>query len=436
MSKSWQGPILFALLAGVACGAPPARPPATPRESPPVVAPPSAPPPASMPEVVGALERPRALEKLFAALARLETGEATDDVRFVQLGDSHTAADWETGPMRRQLQERFGDGGRGFVPIGLPWKAWSQEGVLAGESGWSTQMNHPAARHPTGDGVFGLSGVALSTRLSGARAWLDVLVPTSRAELDYLEHPGGGSFDLFVDGARVARIATRAEVRRAGYHELAIPASSAPTHHIEARAVGDGEVRLFGLALDRAERGLVFDALGINGARVANAAAWEAISWGDELRHRAPAVVIVAFGTNDAVDFETPTAAIEAGFIEVLGRIAKAVPSASCLVLGPPDRASQGTSAAWTTPPRLVETVARERHAAETAGCAFYDQMAVMGGPGAMARWAAMGYPLGQKDRVHLTREGYAQLASAFVGDLLRAYDTWRSRGASPSAGR
>ncbi len=100
-----------------------------------------------LPASVGALERPAALHAVFESLDRLEAGQAEGDVRMIELGDSHVAADWETGPVRRQLQARFGDGGRGFVPAGRPWKAWSQEGLLSGVAGeWSTKMNHPTAR--------------------------------------------------------------------------------------------------------------------------------------------------------------------------------------------------------------------------------------------------------------------------------------------------
>jgi lysophospholipase L1-like esterase len=426
--------LTFLALGAIACGTPPARVPA-PKDAAPVAAvvhPTAAAEPALA--NVGALEGPRALERFFEALERLEAGNATDDVRITQLGDSHTAADWETGPVRRQLQRRFGDGGRGFVPIGLPWRVWSQEGVLAGAFGqWKTEMNHPAARHATGDGIFGLSGFALATRQPGARAWLQVMTATSRVELDYLEQPGGGTFDLLVDGVRAARIATRAEERRSAFR--AVDITEPAQHRIEARALGDGEVRLFGVALDRAEqRGLVLDALGINGARVATALSWSEAPWIEELRHRAPALVILAYGTNDAVDLETSLDAFETGVADVLRRVARAAPSASCLLLGPPDRASQSVGKTWTTPPRLLEIVARERRAAEAAGCAFFDRMAVMGGEGGMARWATEAIPRGQRDRVHLTRDGYAHIGSAFVMDLLQAYDRWRANRSSGSS--
>lgn len=407
---------LTPLLICAACRGPS---PAAPTAKTAIVAPAPAPKPKEpepLPASVGSLERPAALVGLFASLAKLEAKTATDDVRITQFGDSHTAADWQTGPMRRALQSRFGDGGRGFVPVGRPWKAWSQDDVLTGNAGeWTTLMNNPTVRHPTGDGVFGLSGIAMASRQPGARAWIDVDEDEDRGELAYLEQPGGGSFDLVVDFT-TSRITTRAEQKRSAFR--AIPMGDPHRHHVEVRPIGDGEVRIFGIALDRLQYGLVFDAFGINGARIATAA-WNEAAWTEDLRHRAPSLVILAYGTNDAVDVETSLDAFEAGFAETLARIERALPETSCLVLGPPDRGNA---------PRLADTIARERHAAETAKCAFYDQVAAMGGPGAMTRWAKEAYPRGQPDHVHLTRTGYTELGRTFVADLLKAYDLWRAR--------
>ncbi len=38
-----------------------------------------------------------------------------NQLHFVQIGDSHTAADFFTGKLRSLLQQRFGDAGIGFI---------------------------------------------------------------------------------------------------------------------------------------------------------------------------------------------------------------------------------------------------------------------------------------------------------------------------------
>jgi lysophospholipase L1-like esterase len=384
---------------------------------------------------VGALERPAALRRFFESLARLESGQAQDDVRITQFGDSHTAADIQTGAVRRALQTRFGDGGRGFVAIGRPWKRWLQDGVRVGMStDWDPAKSKLERGKLTGDGLYGLSGIGLFTRQHGARAWTDVNAKTSRAELAYLEQPNGGAFDVLVDGVRVVRVSTRGEKTTSAFRAFDVAEASA--HQLEVRAVGDGAVRVFGMSLDRGQHGIVLDALGINGARISTALSWNEQHWAEQLKHRAPALVVLAYGTNESTDIDMSQHAYERQLVDALGRVARGVPSASCLLLGPPDRAID-TKEGWVSAPKLAEIIAAQRRVAEAAGCAFYDQLSAMGGDGSIASWAAEDPPRAQKDRVHLTREGYAQLGTSFASDLMRAYAAWRrDSGLPPSTTR
>ncbi|MBX3191341.1 MAG: hypothetical protein KF819_30365 [Labilithrix sp.] len=386
--------------------------------------------PATRQSVVGALERPAALRRFFESLARLEGGQSQDDVRVVQFGDSHTAADIETAVIRRALQGRFGDGGRGFVAIGRPWKRYIQEGVRVGMSTeWSPERGKLEKGKFSGDGLYGLAGIGLNAHQHGARAWTDITARTARTEVAYLEQPSGGSFDVFVDGVRVVRVATRGERTTSAFRTFDVAESAA--HQLEVRAAGDGDVRVFGVSLDRAQYGVVVDALGINGARVTTCLQWNEQHWAEQLRHRAPALVVLAYGTNESTDENMPPATYERQLVDLLGRVARAVPTASCMLMGPPDRAVD-TKEGWVTSPKLLEIIASQRRVAEAAGCAFYDQLEAMGGQGTVAGWALEDPPRAQKDRVHLTRDGYAQLGSSFASDVMRAYAGWRRESGLP----
>ncbi len=377
----------------------------------------------------GALERPAALRRFFESLARLESGQAQDDVRITQFGDSHTAADIQTGAVRRAMQARFGDGGRGFVAVGKPWKRWYQDGVRVGMTEWAPEKGKVERGKLTGDGMYGLSGISLSTRQRNARAWSDVTTKTARAELAYLEQPGGGAFDVVVDGVRVVRVSTRGERTGSAFRTFDIAESSA--HQLEVRAAGDGDVRVFGMSLDRAQHGVVVDALGINGARITTLLSWNEGHWAEQLRHRSPALVVLAYGTNESTDTELSQHTYERQLVDALGRVARSAPTAACLLLGPPDRAIE-TKDGWISASKVAEIIAAQRRVAEAAGCAFYDQLAAMGGEGSIATWAQEDPPRAQKDRVHLTREGYAQLGSSFASDLMRAYTAWRRESGLP----
>lgn len=375
------------------------------------------------PTAVGALENLRALRRLYEGFGRLEDGTAREDVRIVQFGDSHTAADLETGTIRRALTSRFGDGGRGYVQIGRPWKSYAQEGVRTGMTDFVGEHSGPKFHgRPGSEGLFGLGGGAIGTDRRGARAWADLTARASVIELSYLQQPGGGSFDFIVDNVRVARVQTRGVAFTAAFR--AVPVADGP-HSVEVRALGDGAVRVYGLTLDAASNGVTVDALGINGARATALLAWNEGHVAEQLRRRTPDLVVLAYGTNESGD-DAPPERYERHLVDALSRVRRAVPSASCLLLGPPDRAIE-TKDGWITSPKIVEIVRSQRRVAQAAGCAFYDQLAAMGGEGSIAAWAAQDPPRAARDRVHLSRDGYAQLGASFVSDLLRGYSLFRA---------
>jgi len=370
------------------------------------------------------------LSHVFEALEGLEDGRGHDDVRILQYGDSHTASDVESAALRRQLQTRFGDGGRGFVSVGKPWKTYVQDGIRGGMTKeFEPRRTRFDDGRQSGDGCYGLLGVAIGSDRPGARAWTQVALPSSRVEIDYWQQPRGGSFDVFIDGSHTGRIKTRSEQPEGGF--FAFDVADAP-HEVELRTVGDGDVRVFGMALDRARAGVLLDALGINGAQVFTALRWSEEHFAKQLSRRAPDLVVLAYGTNEALDPKLDLEDYERALVDLLGRVSRAVPRSSCLLLGPPDLARRSAAAgdAWVTWPRLLDIVAAQRRVAKAAGCAFYDQLEAMGGPGSMAAWASEPEPRGGRDRVHMTRIGYTQLGTAIATDFIRAYEAWRSDGA------
>jgi lysophospholipase L1-like esterase len=379
-------------------------------------------------QTVGGLSNVAGLRRFFAKLTALDDRSAHDDVYVVQLGDSHTAVDWESGVVRRMLQSRFGDGGRGYVPLGKPLPSYVQEGVRAGMThDWWVERSKPVKGKMVGDGLYGLAGSSIETAASGARAWAEVAHHGSRIDLGFLEQPGGGSFDLFVDGARLARITTNGRAIQAGWKAFTV--ADGP-HHLEARATGDGTVRLFGVNYDKDAVGLVYDAIGINGARITTPLHWNEGHFTEQLRHHPPDLVVLAYGTNEAGDDTSPTT-YERQLVDMLGRIARATPTAACLLLGPPDRAIK-THEGWVTPPKLLEVIASQERVAHAAGCAFYNQFEAMGGAGTITGWANEVNSRAGRDHVHFTRDGYAELGGLFANDLLRAYATFRANGGLP----
>ncbi len=373
---------------------------------------------------VGNLAHPGRLGGLFARLEELEARRAKTDVRIVQFGDSHTASDYGTSVARARLAARFGDGGRGFLPMGQPYRRLFQAGeAMSRGAGFAPDGAPLLGSRTTGDGLFGLAGFAMDTRVPGASMTSDLTVSADRLELAYLAQPGGGSFEVWVDGVRKERVATDEATRGSAFRTIAVARGP---HTLEARAVGDGPLRIFGVRLDDDALGVTFDSLGMNGARATTPLATDETNFGEQLARAAPALAILAYGTNESGDSVTTPEEHGAAIRTLAARVRKGAPSASCVVLGAPDRDAWGRGGAHTLP-KLVEILAAQREAADAAGCAFYDQFTAMGSEGAIARWSSESPPRARRDLVHLTRAGYAFLAEALVRDLTSSYAAWKN---------
>ena len=372
---------------------------------------------------VGHLEHPARLVSLFARLQAIETGQAKTDVRIVQLGDSHTASDYGTSVARARLAARFGDGGRGFIPMGAPYRRLFQAGESVTHAiGFEPDAASLLAKPVLPDGFFGPTGVAMESRAAGASMSSELTASADHFEIAYLAQPGGGSFDVFIDAQRAGRVTTEQATRASAFRSFAVGRRA---HSLEVRAVGDGAVRIFGVRLDDDAVGVTLDSLGMNGAKATTLLASDEAHFGEQFERIAPALAILAYGTNESGDTTTTLDEHAAALRTLADRVRSRTPGAECIVLGPPDRDAGWRTSAHTLP-KLVELIAAQRRAADEAGCAFYDQFAAMGAGDAIGRWASESPPRARRDLVHLTRSGYAFLADALVHDVLSAYDDWK----------
>jgi lysophospholipase L1-like esterase len=268
------------------------------------------------------------------------------------------------------------------------------------------------------DGVFGLGGLRVEPR--GADSVATVIA--SPAAL-----PGKGSWDLalrFVEeDASIVAVASGKPPMRIE----ANPKTLGQIRHVELATQGpggqlrveqgQGRVQLLGAVAESEEGyGVVLDTLGLNGARVRSALAWDEATWGEELGRRRPDLVVLAFGTNESSDVKLKSEVLVSRVKALVARIHAAAPEAECLVFGPIDRGGE-------TYGEVVERINEAQAvAARESGCAFWNGQRAMGGKGSMQRWATSSPPLGGGDRIHLYPRGYQLLGEMLARDLLRAY--------------
>jgi lysophospholipase L1-like esterase len=368
----------------------------------------------------GVLDVPEgALERFLAALDRAQRGEGV--ARVTHFGDSPVTGDLITGEVRGHLQRAFGDAGHGYLLPGRPWEWYGHLGVAVDGKGWTVRSPMLGQRVPKG----GLAAVAFSTtgkattRVTCAR-W----VRTAAVELHYLVQPGGGTLRVSVSDQAPVEVSTRAEEEAPALATIEVEDDA--SHDVRVETAGDGPVTLYGLVLERRAPGVVYDALGANGAAIFHLAAQDGAHWARALQLRRPDLVVLAYGTNEAGYYATPGAKYVETYRAVLARVRQALPEASVLVMAPMDRGERRETGEIGSLPSLPRLVAAQRRAAREAGCAFFDTFAAMGGEGAAGRWLQSSPQLMTSDLTHPTRRGSDRLARLLVRALVEQLTAWR----------
>jgi lysophospholipase L1-like esterase len=364
-----------------------------------------------------------ALDHFFAALSRTESKAPGAITRIAHYGDSYIVSDQITHTVRALYQHRYGDAGPGFVLAGRPWEWYRREGVNLGASaGWDAYRSSSGG---PADGFFGYGGATFVTKQPHRRIWFETTdtaegpAKASSIDLHYLAQPGGGDVQVLVDGEHQLTISTAGEDAHSAFLRLDVPDG----HHEFVLETDGGAVRLFGAALERSGPGVVYDALGINGACATVLTRINAQHWAQQLAHRHLDLVIVAYGAN-----ESNRPDLVANYREhlqpILQEIRQGTGGASCLVVSPLDRGERLADGSVRSNPNVARIVARQREAAAAAGCGFFNTYEAMGGDTAMLRWSRAG--LASSDLTHPTPEGAELIGRGLFEALERAFATYR----------
>jgi hypothetical protein len=384
--------------------------------------------------IAGLFDPKENMSRFYEALLRAERKTPGAVVRVLHYGDSPTTADSVTADIRILLQKRFGDAGHGFVLISKPWAWYGHRGIELEGSGWEME---PATQKRARDGIHGLGGVNF---IGEAGANATVTLPDrmcDRMELHYLEQPDGGSIAISVKGKEVGEITTAGPARVPRYAALALP----PGTNEVTLTVTSGRIRVFGWEFEKNAPGVVYSSLGLNGGNAQVLLRYfEAKQWSDELRHVAPDLVVLNYGTNESVYPAYVEHQYEGELRMLIERVRAAVPEASLLLMSPMDRGVRDSTGAITTPPALSRVVEIQRKVAGDRGCAFFNTYEMMGGSGTMGRWYNSQPRLVYADYIHPMPVGASIVGQLFEKTLLKGYYRYkamhRRKGAQPATGK
>lgn len=361
----------------------------------------------------------KALSSFYKSLSYslTKTNDFSSTTRILHYGDSHVSADILTAELRNKFQTSFGDGGAGFILAGKPWNWYKRKNVVNTLSnGW--QGNGLSQSELLVDGNLGLAGISFSTEQAKESA--TITAKGRYFDIYLMKQPNGGTVEVLLDGLKYRQnISLYSRTYEPTYVKILADTNS--THTININTTSAGKVKVLGIDVRQDNGGVIYDALGINGARASRFNSWNWDTLSSNLTYSKPNLIIVAYGSNEVADADLDLVAYQKNFSKLLQNFQKAAPQASLLVISPPDRALE-SGGRWQSCEAMPSLVEAQRKAALSNGAAFWDLFNAMGGAGSVHRWTRTVAPLAQKDHVHLTKAGYQIVGQTLYSELAKGY--------------
>jgi lysophospholipase L1-like esterase len=377
-------------------------------------------------------------------------GLARKNITILQIGDSHTAADFLTGELRRLLQVRYGDGGAGYMSAGRPHIGVRSSAFRINASqGWT----YEALQQSSDVAKFWLSGFNASANAEGETITFSSEHPVNfdRIEIQALRLPGGGKIEIRLDGVLQSEVSLAGSAREPVVI-LMVPekAGTDRVRQISITTKGEGAVNLSSVAVHNRQFGLSYNSVGFPGATIDIVNKFDEVILENELKRLDPQIVVLAFGTNEGFNDGLDAERYAQSFERALFKIRRALPNAVVVLLAPPDAArgpkkpensenkngkdakadenrapvakvapDLGPCGGWKTPPMLNRVREIQEQIAKQRRLVYWNWASIMPQECGADRWANQTPPLIAKDRVHFTLEGYRFSAAQFLKTLL-----------------
>ena len=339
-------------------------------------------------------------------------------INVVHIGGSHVQADMWSMQLRHRLQTMAPGirAGRGFIfPYNMAKSnnPYWYEPVYTGK--WSAVRNV----HLADSSTLGLSGISVTTRDSVTTLKVsfrgDVYSGYTFNRVKVL-HRQDSSFTVTAWSPDSTLF-----IERENEPDLQATTFSfsryTDTLHLKFTRM-DSTQALFtlnGLLLESDDPGIFLHASGVNGASTASWLRCQRFSEDLALVH--PDLVILSIGINDAHDPDFKASRFKANYEQIIQRIRVASPGCAILLTTNTDSFIKRRTAN-----KRAEDVRQVMlELSQEQGVAVWDALGVMGGVGSIRSWEGVG--LAKRDRIHLTREGYALLGDLLYDALMEDLD-------------
>lgn len=334
--------------------------------------------------------------------------QGNQQVHIVQIGDSHTAADFFSGNLRTLFQQRYGDAGPGFIPpISVPGQRTATINRMSEKKEWSLSSSRKDERFD-----YPLGGFIAEPQAVNSNVLLKPLQPAQGAYQLQALYQGSNDSQMRVSPAASPNVALPATGNQ---WRFSTPVNTQLPAQISVSK--DNNLKIGGWLVRSTKPGVMVSALGINGATLTMVDKWQP-QWSETLAQMSPDMIILAYGTNEAFNDTLDLAAYEQNLRAKIRLIRQQMPNSVILLVGPNDsiKFNNALSCQAQMPVNLMSVIQIQKTVAAQENTLFWDWQAFMGGPCSIRTWAAQ--DLARPDNVHLSVDGYKKSAQGLYNQL------------------
>jgi lysophospholipase L1-like esterase len=342
-------------------------------------------------------------------------------VNIIHIGDSHIQADFLTASVRENLQRTFGNGGRGLVFPGRVARTNEPSSIYSSSNGSWDSKRIVYVDQPLPIGIYPLT---IRTKQPNTRLVLkindvgDLSYRFNRLTLFFQKD--FSSFNLAVKDSAGNDLAY------IGPYTFEQPNTSSihlPTslRHLELLTlqshVEQTQFQLYGIHLENEHPGIIYHALGGNGAKFKhyNAARYFA----EQTSALRPELVIISLGTNEAIEHPYIDSQLINQIDELISSLKKFNPEVRFILTTPPDafkRKTRRNPGIESVRNKIINYADQNNHA-------WWDLYETGGGKHNADHWKKAG--LMQSDGIHFTKAGYELQGRLLYEALIKAYNEY-----------
>lgn len=337
---------------------------------------------------------------------KLQQGRQT--VHIVQLGDSHTAADFFSGKLRERFQADYGNGGIGFIPpTNIAGQRIANVQYQSDKKAWILLSSRK-----DNDPDFPLGGFISEPQAKWAKLQLsENPVTQQRYQLQALyKAPTTAQVNVQSSTSKILSLS-----QTQGKWQFSNPTTM--TFPVSITVSKSQPVKFGGWLITNQQPGVMLSSLGINGATINMMDKW-GTQWTETLGQLNPDMVILAYGTNEAFNNTFDLSAYRQQLTDKIRQIRQQAPNSTILLIGPSDsiKNKEAPDCRSQQPQWLSDIVRIQKEVAQQERTLFWDWRDYMGGECSIKAWSL--YELARPDGVHLSREGYESSANTLYSQL------------------